>query len=192
MIEGSAPVWVRIACSLGLVLFSLPHPASRAASAEPLLSQQALHESTHASAPLPLPDASLVERPKKSPLWAMFASTVLPGGGQVYTENRLRGLFFLAAQGAVLTKFLLEHTATEDALARYQRTHDYSDYLDYDHHFSRRYDYLWWCGLVWGVSIADAYVDAHLYAFDEDGTPHLVVTTSPSGPDLRVMLAFSF
>lgn len=192
MIEGAAPVWVRISCSLGLTLLSLLPPASRAASIEPLLLEQAVDESTHTSAPLLLPEIPLVERPKKSALWAMFASTVLPGGGQVYTGNRLRGIFFLAAQGAVLTKFFLEHTETEDAWARYQRTHEYSDYLDYDHHFKRRYDYLWWCGLVWGLSIADAYVDAHLYAFEENGTPHLAVTTSPTGPDLRVMLAFSF
>lgn len=178
----------RCAC---LAFVVLPFFVSGASCTTPLL-QQSPDESTHVS--LRLPEIDLPDRPlpTKSPLWAMFASAIIPGGGQLYTENTLRGLAFFAAQTGVLTKLLLEHIETTDSWARYQHTNDHSAYLDYEHHFERRYDYLWWCGLIWGLSIADAYVDAHLYGFEENGIPSLSLTPTLSQPGLRISLAVSF
>lgn len=107
--------------------------------------------------------------PSKSPFWAAISSALLPGGGQFYTENELRGLLFFFAQGTLAGMTLYEHTKAEDAWRRYERSRDPEDYEDYSYHFDRRYNLLWWDATVWILSVADAYVDAHMYRFKEGG-----------------------
>ncbi|TET77822.1 hypothetical protein E3J38_09390 [candidate division TA06 bacterium] len=101
----------------------------------------------------------------KSPFGAIVASAVLPGGGQFYCENYLRGAVFCAAQATVAGMILYEHILTEEAHRRYKLTGSMDDYGDYAHHFDRRYDLLWWGAGVWVFSMADAFVDAHMFKF---------------------------
>ena len=101
----------------------------------------------------------------KSPFGAIVASAILPGGGQFYCENYLRGAAFCAAQASVAGMFLYEHILTEEAHRRYKSTGSLDDYGDYEHHFDRRYDLLWWGAGVWVFSMADAFVDAHMFKF---------------------------
>ncbi|MCX8015502.1 MAG: DUF5683 domain-containing protein [candidate division WOR-3 bacterium] len=89
----------------------------------------------------------------KSPALAMLLSTLFPGGGQFYTENYLKGIIFLGAEGA------LGYYAYQDH-QNYQRTSE-SKYRD------RRNNLLWWIASVKILSIADAYVSANLYKFNE-------------------------
>ncbi|MFQ5905888.1 MAG: DUF5683 domain-containing protein [bacterium] len=105
------------------------------------------------------------EQEGKSPFWAMAASAAIPGGGQFYCENYLRGAIFCAAQATLAAMSLYEHMLTEEAHRRYKQSGSLEDYGDYAHHFDRRNDLLWWDVGVWVFSIADAFVDAHMYRF---------------------------
>lgn len=118
-----------------------------------------------AAAILLLPSAGRPAEQAKSPFQAMVASAILPGGGQFYSENYLRGAVFCAAQATVAAMFLYEHALTEEARRRYKLTRDLDDYGDYAHHFDRRFDLLWWGAGVWAFSMADAFVDAHMFKF---------------------------
>lgn len=70
---------------------------------------------------------------------------LLPGGGQFYTERYIPGI----AIGS-----------TEIALG----------YFAYKYHqdgqYEQRNSMLWWGLFVFGYSLADAYVGAHMYGFD--------------------------
>ncbi len=127
----------------------------------------------------------------KSPFWAAVSSAILPGGGQFYTESHIRGLAFFFSQGALLGMTLYEHIKTEDSWKRFERTRDWSYYDDYSYHFDRRYNLLWWDAAVWFLSVADAYVDAHMYRFREGGRVAFRVRPSDeSGLELQLSLGF--
>lgn len=80
---------------------------------------------------------------KKSPITAA-ALSVLPGGGQFYTENYLKGAFFAVIQTSLLILTIKENNP------------------------DKRYNLLWWDALAWTLSMADAYVSAHFYKFKEE------------------------
>ena len=78
----------------------------------------------------------------------------------------------------------------------YQETGD-DEYFDrYSKHFDTRQNLLWWAILVGIYGIADAYVDAHLAAFDEPLSPRLegsLAEAGGGGPDgfqLAVVVRF--
>lgn len=128
------------------------------------------------------------EEGAKSPFRAILASAILPGGGQFYSENYLRGAFFCAAQAAVGGMILYEHVLTEEAHRRYESTGNLEDYGDYAHHFDRRYDLLWWGAGIWFFSMADAFVDAHMYRFGSKKRVKLGLAEQGAG--LQVSLFF--
>lgn len=77
---------------------------------------------------------------KKSPIIAT-ALSVLPGGGQFYTENYLKGALFAAVQTSLLVLTIKENNP------------------------DKRYDLLWWDVIAWALSMGDAYISAHFYKF---------------------------
>ena len=79
---------------------------------------------------------------KKSPITATVLS-VLPGGGQFYTKNYLKGALFAVIQTSLLVLTIRENNP------------------------DKRYNLLWWDALAWTLSMADAYVSAHFYKFKE-------------------------
>jgi hypothetical protein len=109
----------------------------------------------------------------KQPYRAMLYSAVLPGGGQLYNEAYLK-----TALVAGLQAFLIS-LAVSDA----GKVNDYQDLMQehlsdpglYEQYKSRRDDYkeelrsdYWWIGTVLVLSVADAFVDAHLYNFKQE------------------------
>lgn len=76
-----------------------------------------------------------------------MALCVVPGGGQFYTERYVPGILIGA------TEVTLGYYAI-----KYHREENYS----------RRNSMLWWGALVFGFSLADAYVAAKMYGFDVD------------------------
>ena len=118
---------------------------------------------------------------KKSPTWAMISSALLPGGGQFYTENYKKGLLFALAQGTLSGMTLYEHIQTGEAeRALIDHIKVYGDSLppaeiprrislqgQYNHHFDRRRTLLFIDVGVWILAVADAYISAHFYKFDE-------------------------
>ncbi|UCE18510.1 MAG: hypothetical protein JSV84_16935 [Gemmatimonadota bacterium] len=117
----------------------------------------------------------------KSPTGAMIRSAVVPGWGQFYTEHYVKsGLIFCIESGLVISALV------QDKKARDAYAVDYEEYLD---RLDRRNGYLWWTAGVIVFSMIDAYVDAHLFGFDEDRSS---LKIRSSFEDSECKLTFSF
>ncbi len=103
----------------------------------------------------------------KSPGRAMLLSTLLPGAGQYYTENYLKGALMTTAWGTLGFLSIREHFIAQDALAQNNKTR-------YVKHRDQRNLWLWWTAAVWVFSIADAYVSSHMYKFKEQETLSII------------------
>jgi hypothetical protein len=94
---------------------------------------------------------------KKNPNTALLLS-FLPGGGQFYTHNYLKGTAFAllqgAAAGATIYFWVKENKAKKE-----------NNTPDADYYYGQMYNCLWVDGFVWGFSMMDAYVSAHFYKF---------------------------
>lgn len=95
----------------------------------------------------------------KSPVKAVFFSAVFPGGGQIYTRNYWRA----AGLGTV------EASLAGAAMYEVWRMNKATDQAEIDRHFEKQRSLWWWTAGVGAFSMVDAYVDAHLYRFDEQG-----------------------
>ncbi len=98
-------------------------------------------------------DVPIVKYYYKSPGLAMLLSAIIPGGGQFYTTNYLKGIVFTG------TEVTLGYLAIKDHLD-YQETNNPA-------FKNRRNNLLWWIGSVKLLSIADAYVSANMYKFKD-------------------------
>lgn len=107
--------------------------------------------------------------PRRSPALAVALSGVFPGGGQIYTAQYLKAAAFAAGLGYIGYRYRKEDLAAKAST---------SDYEWWNHDAYRR-DYKWWFIGVWLVSMADAYVDAHLYKFDDQTEPDLSLRAGP-------------
>jgi hypothetical protein len=116
----------------------------------------------------------------KSPTGAMIRSAIVPGWGQFYTEHYIKsGLIFCIESGLIISALAQEKKA-RDAYAV-----DYDEYLD---RLDRRNGYLWWTAGVIVFSMIDAYVDGHLFGFDEDQSN---VELRPAFKDSKLILVLS-
>lgn len=106
----------------------------------------------------------------QEPLKAMLYSAILPGGGQVYNHKYLKAGVVLGLQTYFLGSALYNDGKADDyakkaklADSAFERQLLEAKRDDYNER--ERSDY-WWMGITAVLSIADAYVDAHLYDFD--------------------------
>lgn len=108
---------------------------------------------------------------EKSPLRAMLYSAVVPGGGQIYTEKYVNAALVIGIQALLVTEAIQDNNDKD----KYQKRIDGSNSsLDIYNKQQRdkyqdeiRSDY-WWIGTTLFLSIADAFVDAHLYNFNKE------------------------
>lgn len=104
----------------------------------------------------------------KNPLKAMAFSAVVPGGGEIYNRAYVKACIVIGLQTYFISSAISDNNqvkhynslrdgsnSTND-LANLQQRNKYRDDL--------RSDY-WWIGTTMFLSIADAFVDAHLYNF---------------------------
>lgn len=89
----------------------------------------------------------------KSPNLAMLLSAVIPAGGQLYCKDYIKSLMIIGAEGAL-------------GYYAYKNHRDYQTLGD-DKYRQSRNNLLWWLATVKVISIADAYVTANLYKFNE-------------------------
>lgn len=95
---------------------------------------------------------------------AVLLSGLIPGGGQFYVRQPLKGAV-IAASELTLAGFSV-----------YYHTQENED---------TRNTFLWWTGFVWAVSMADAYVSAHLYSFKDEQRLNLQLTPTQLGLSYR-------
>ena len=106
----------------------------------------------------------------RSPTGALLRSAALPGWGQVYNDRPVKGLILGALEIGLAVWLVMEHIATEDARTDFQQSGDPADEQSYLTHGQRRLDLIWYTSGAWLYGMIDAYVDAHLYAFEEENT----------------------
>jgi len=95
----------------------------------------------------------LSDRPLKSPGGAVLRSAILPGWGQVYTHQ-----YWKAGVAFSLNSFLVYN------IFRYQQRWKDTANPDFQ---GKRNLYTWYFALSYLVTMADAYVDAYLFKFNE-------------------------
>ena len=94
----------------------------------------------------------------KSPQKAIILSTLLPGGGQFYTGHYIKGGVIAGGEIFSLMK----------AYSLYKDAKGYSvSSSERDSLMRESFSYAFWFLGIWFYSVLDAYVDAHLYNFDE-------------------------
>jgi hypothetical protein len=106
----------------------------------------------------------------KKPYRAMIYSALLPGGGQLYNQAYLKTALVVGLQAYLVNSAINDNDkasnyqdlmdANADNLALYQSykslRNTYRDELKSDY---------WWIGTVMFLSVADAFVDAHLFNY---------------------------
>lgn len=98
----------------------------------------------------------------KSAKTAMLLTSLIPGGGQFYTERYAKGAIIGGIQSyliidGVQTQIKLNRTPKENKQKREELS-------------NKRRNIAWKMALVWSLGILDAYVDAQLYNFESDLT----------------------
>ena len=121
----------------------------------------------------------------KSPTGAVLRSLVIPGWGQWYNQQKFKAFLALAAEG----------TAVGSGIYWNQQVVSGPDYYR-DDYINWRNEAVWWLVGIVLVSMADAYVDAHLFDFDESPdlaarAPKLEALQFPEQPRLNFALRVS-
>jgi hypothetical protein len=127
----------------------------------------------------------------KNPTGALLRSLVLPGWGQLYNQQYVKTILAVTAEGLLVAGAIVEHQRAEDDHAVYQDllrsdTVREAAWQRYTRRIDKRNTYLWYFAGFKVVSIIDAYVDAHLYRFDEGPFAFRV----QSWPEGGVMMVF--
>ena len=104
---------------------------------------------------------------EKSPFGATVRSMALPGWGQFYTENHLKGVLFASAEITLFSLWWSEKKAGDRDMDEFNRTQNNSFYNSGTGHQNKASDYFSWGLVVYMVNMLDAYISAHLYKFDE-------------------------
>ncbi len=116
------------------------------------------------------------DKPLKSPWGAVARSAMLPGWGQFYNGQIIKGIITFGLFADFTRKAIVNNL-------RYMDT-DTKEYLE------RRTINTWYVGLVYMLTMVDAYVDAYLYKFDE--TMDLTIMVVPMDRSLGINASISF
>jgi len=98
----------------------------------------------------------------------MLLTTIIPGGGQFYTERYFKGIII----GGVQSYLIYREVQTQLKINELQRETNLSAEQQslLDDKLEERRDLGWWIALAWTIGILDAYVDAKLYGFESELT----------------------
>ncbi len=104
---------------------------------------------------------------KKQPLKAVALSCLFPGGGQFYNGKFIKSGFVLAVEGSFIGLAAYHHLEAEKYYDKYRVSLSETDYNEYVKYYERRQSDFFWIGTIIFLSAIDAYVDAHLFDFEE-------------------------
>jgi hypothetical protein len=106
----------------------------------------------------------------RQPTKAAVLSLAVPGGGQYYNNQYVKCAVFGGAELFLIGRLVYDTNRQNHYydLAKNSISMDYVDYVrKYNHYFARSQSDRWWLGTVVFLSVMDAYVDAHLYNFEQ-------------------------
>ena len=100
---------------------------------------------------------SVVVQITKSPTGAMIRSLIIPGLGQWYNEKKLKALLVLGVESGIVINSIVQNQWVQESVTQLER----------DYYINNRNLSNWALVVAILVSMLDAYVDAHLFDFDE-------------------------
>ncbi len=112
--------------------------------------------------------ASQADLPSRNPTAALLRSAVLPGWGQFYNDEPVKGLVMGGVELGLLALLVGEHIAAESARYDFAESGDPADEERYISHRENRLDLIWLTSAAWLYGMLDAYVDAHLFGFVQE------------------------
>lgn len=149
--------------------------------------------------------APLVQKSKHSPRKALLYSAILPGLGQAYNRKIWKVPIVYAALGfstymiidnrknynavdkAYTYRFDNDPTTVDLQFARYSDEAIFRRRAVYD----KNYQQAWlWAGIIYGLNLVDAFVDAHLMNFDVNDDLSLRLAPNTSNYGFTAMLSF--
>ena len=93
----------------------------------------------------------------KSPKGAMLRSLIIPGWGQFYNGKWFKGIIIGGTEIGLITNAIIQNQFVVQAETEFEK----------EFYRENRSLSIWWLGAVILYSITDAFVDAHLYDFDD-------------------------
>ncbi len=106
-------------------------------------------------------DSAVKKLPVKSPGRAVVFSLLFPGGGQLYTGRYWKAAVIAPAELGLGYLSYQEHLRAEQARAE-------ADTAKYRYYRDRRTTFLWWTAATVVFSMADAYVSAQMFGFEQE------------------------
>ncbi|MDP8267584.1 MAG: DUF5683 domain-containing protein [Candidatus Tenebribacter davisii] len=106
---------------------------------------------------------------KKQPLKAAALSCLIPGGGQLYNRKFVKSGLVFAVEGSLIGLAAYHHLEAENSYDKYKVNPELnSDYYnEYVKYYEKRQSDFFWIGTVIFLSAIDAFVDAHLFDFQD-------------------------
>lgn len=104
----------------------------------------------------------------RNPTGALLRSLVLPGWGQFYNEEPVKGICYGVAELGLLAMILYEHDLAEEAREMYLETGLPEWESRYETHSGLRRDFIWYTAGAWIIGMIDAYVDAWMFSFESE------------------------
>ena len=105
----------------------------------------------------PAENDSVVVKKTKSPTGAMIRSMIFPGLGQWYNEKKLKALLVLGVESGIVINSIVQNQWVQESVTDLER----------EYYINNRNLSNWTLVVAILVSMLDAYVDAHLFDFDE-------------------------
>lgn len=141
--------------------------------------------------------AAIASRPKTAPYKVMLRSAIVPGWGQMYNHQPLKAALVVGAEGTLvalaLRELKLQNDANQrelDAAALGNAPAESLAFLEAETHRNRKISWIWWTLAAHLLSMADAYVDAHLSTFDSDFGRQESLLPPRSGDRPAIALAY--
>jgi hypothetical protein len=131
----------------------------------------------------------------KNPTGALLRSLALPGWGQFYNESYIKSGLVVAVEGLLLAGAIVEHGRAQDDhtiyedLSQSDRVRE-AAWRRYSRRIDKRNSYVWYLAGAKFLSMIDAYVDSHLYRFDEGPFAVDVVPGMEEDADVVVVVRY--
>ena len=133
---------------------------------------------------------------RSAPYKVMLRSAVVPGWGQMYNHQFLKAALVAAGEGFIVYKALDELRLENDAIDRAGTLPEgpEQDLVEEERlaHQNRKINWIWWGVAAHLLSMADAYVDAHLSTFEDDFGPPEGALRRGGVPEIRLAYRVRF
>lgn len=148
------------------------------------------------TAALPSPPDTALER--KSPTGALLRSVAFPGWGQFYNRKYFKSAIVFGAEATFITLAAIEWSRMNEHKKNFQNPdypNRYWEFEQFEFYEDRRNLFLWITAGIVFLSMFDAYVDAHLYNFDQEEVRDLSISLVPGTnreDEIKIALSVRF